>query len=120
MVFQMRDDVLDVIATEAELGKAPGQDLAEGIYTLPCSTTLTTSRAHVCRSFSAARSRRTSREEARAAVAASPGIVAASDLAHDVSSQLPKPPQDFARAGRTAPMETQLGGFLIWRRHCRT
>lgn len=35
MVFQLRDDVLDVIGTEAELGKPPGQDLAEGIYTLP-------------------------------------------------------------------------------------
>ncbi|MGH9029261.1 MAG: polyprenyl synthetase family protein [Acidimicrobiales bacterium] len=35
MVFQMRDDILDVIGTEGELGKLPGQDLAEGIYTLP-------------------------------------------------------------------------------------
>jgi heptaprenyl diphosphate synthase len=35
MVFQLRDDVLDVIGTEAELGKPAGQDLAEGIYTLP-------------------------------------------------------------------------------------
>jgi heptaprenyl diphosphate synthase len=35
MVFQIRDDVLDVIGTEKELGKPVGQDLAEGIYTLP-------------------------------------------------------------------------------------
>jgi heptaprenyl diphosphate synthase len=35
MLFQLRDDVLDVIGTEDELGKMPGQDLAEGIYTLP-------------------------------------------------------------------------------------
>jgi heptaprenyl diphosphate synthase len=35
MVFQVRDDILDVIGTEAELGKPAGQDLAEGIYTLP-------------------------------------------------------------------------------------
>ena len=35
MVFQVRDDILDVVATEAELGKPAGQDLAEGIYTLP-------------------------------------------------------------------------------------
>jgi heptaprenyl diphosphate synthase len=35
MVFQLRDDVLDVVATDEELGKAAGQDLAEGIYTLP-------------------------------------------------------------------------------------
>ena len=29
------DEILDVIGTEAELGKPAGQDLAEGIYTLP-------------------------------------------------------------------------------------
>ncbi|MDA8341427.1 MAG: polyprenyl synthetase family protein, partial [Actinomycetota bacterium] len=35
MLFQVRDDVLDVVGTEEELGKPAGQDLAEGIYTLP-------------------------------------------------------------------------------------
>ena len=40
MVFQIRDDVLDVVASEQELGKAPGQDLAEGIYTLPVQRAL--------------------------------------------------------------------------------
>jgi heptaprenyl diphosphate synthase len=35
VLFQMRDDVLDVVASEEELGKPAGQDLAEGIYTLP-------------------------------------------------------------------------------------
>jgi len=33
MVFQLRDDVLDIVAVEGELGKPAGQDLAEGIYT---------------------------------------------------------------------------------------
>ncbi len=35
MVFQIRDDILDVVASEEELGKLPGQDLMEGVYTLP-------------------------------------------------------------------------------------
>jgi heptaprenyl diphosphate synthase len=35
MVFQVRDDILDVIGTQATLGKPAGQDLAEGVYTLP-------------------------------------------------------------------------------------
>lgn len=35
MVFQLRDDVLDVVAVNGELGKPAGQDLAEGVYTLP-------------------------------------------------------------------------------------
>jgi heptaprenyl diphosphate synthase len=40
IVFQIRDDILDVIASEEEVGKAPGQDLAEGIYTLPVQRAL--------------------------------------------------------------------------------
>lgn len=35
MAFQLRDDVLDVVSFGDELGKPGGQDLAEGIYTLP-------------------------------------------------------------------------------------
>jgi heptaprenyl diphosphate synthase len=35
MIYQLRDDVLDIIATENQLGKPAGQDLAEGIYNLP-------------------------------------------------------------------------------------
>ena len=35
MIYQLRDDILDVVATDNELGKPAGQDLAEGIYNLP-------------------------------------------------------------------------------------
>jgi heptaprenyl diphosphate synthase len=35
MVFQIRDDVLDVVGTDAQLGKPAGNDLVEGVYTLP-------------------------------------------------------------------------------------
>jgi heptaprenyl diphosphate synthase len=35
MIYQLRDDVLDIIATDNQLGKPAGQDLAEGIYNLP-------------------------------------------------------------------------------------
>ncbi|MGD9798220.1 MAG: polyprenyl synthetase family protein [Acidimicrobiia bacterium] len=35
MTFQLVDDVLDLVATEAELGKPAGHDMAEGVYTLP-------------------------------------------------------------------------------------
>lgn len=40
MIFQVRDDILDVVGTEADLGKPAGQDIAEGIYTLPVLLTL--------------------------------------------------------------------------------
>ncbi|MEY4339037.1 MAG: hypothetical protein RLZ14_887 [Actinomycetota bacterium] len=40
MVFQIVDDVLDVIATDEELGKPAGHDMEEGVYTLPVLHTL--------------------------------------------------------------------------------
>jgi len=35
MAFQVVDDVLDLVSTDAELGKPAGHDMEEGVYTLP-------------------------------------------------------------------------------------
>jgi len=35
MAFQVVDDVLDLVATDGQLGKPAGNDLCEGVYTLP-------------------------------------------------------------------------------------
>jgi heptaprenyl diphosphate synthase len=35
MAFQIRDDILDTVSTDEELGKPAGNDLVEGVYTLP-------------------------------------------------------------------------------------
>jgi heptaprenyl diphosphate synthase len=35
LAFQLSDDIMDVAATSAELGKEPGVDMREGVYTLP-------------------------------------------------------------------------------------
>lgn len=35
MAFQIVDDILDIVATDEEAGKPTGNDLIEGIYTLP-------------------------------------------------------------------------------------
>jgi heptaprenyl diphosphate synthase len=35
MAFQLSDDIMDITATQLELGKEPGTDLREGVYTLP-------------------------------------------------------------------------------------
>ena len=40
MVFQVVDDVLDVTATDEQLGKPAGHDMVEGVYTLPVILTL--------------------------------------------------------------------------------
>jgi heptaprenyl diphosphate synthase len=44
MCFQVVDDVLDLTATDVTLGKPAGQDLLEGIYTLPVIYALTEDR----------------------------------------------------------------------------
>jgi heptaprenyl diphosphate synthase len=40
MVFQIVDDLLDITATEGQLGKPAGHDMVEGVYTLPVLRTL--------------------------------------------------------------------------------
>lgn len=42
MAFQIVDDILDVVGTDEQLGKPAGNDLAEGIYTLPILRALST------------------------------------------------------------------------------
>ncbi len=42
MAFQIVDDILDVVATDEELGKPAGHDLVEGVYTLPVIRALAT------------------------------------------------------------------------------
>ena len=40
MLFQIIDDILDLTATDEELGKPSGHDMEEGVYTLPVLHTL--------------------------------------------------------------------------------
>lgn len=40
MLFQVVDDLLDLTATDGQLGKPAGHDLVEGVYTLPVLRTL--------------------------------------------------------------------------------
>lgn len=41
MIFQIRDDVFDFLADKSTLGKEPGQDIVEGVYTLPVILAMT-------------------------------------------------------------------------------
>jgi heptaprenyl diphosphate synthase len=78
MVFQIRDDILDVIGTEAELGKGVGQDMERGVYTLPVLRTLSDS--DVGPELASLLGRpldKTKRDKARDMVASSGGIASA-------------------------------------------
>jgi heptaprenyl diphosphate synthase len=82
MVFQIRDDILDITATEGELLKPAGQDLAEGIYTLPALVALADPNSGPdLRELLGKPLAQPEREKARAIVADSPGIAAAVDEA---------------------------------------
>ena len=35
MAYQLSDDIMDITSSQIELGKEPGRDLREGVYTLP-------------------------------------------------------------------------------------
>lgn len=77
MVFQLRDDVLDLVATDGELGKPPGQDLAEGIYTLPVLLALADPGVGPeLRMLLGRRLELPEREKARAIVSESPAVAA--------------------------------------------
>jgi heptaprenyl diphosphate synthase len=51
MVFQIVDDILDVVATDEELGKPAGNDLVEGVYTLPVIRALASEGSETLRSL---------------------------------------------------------------------
>jgi heptaprenyl diphosphate synthase len=78
MVFQIRDDVLDITATEGELLKPAGQDLAEGIYTLPALVALADPESGPdLKALLGKPLDQPERDKARAIVAESSGIAAA-------------------------------------------
>ena len=91
MVFQIRDDILDVTATDGQLRKPAGQDLAEGIYTLPVLVALADPDAGPeLRALLGQPLAQPERDKARAIVMASAGIAAAVDVARGPTSRRAK------------------------------
>jgi heptaprenyl diphosphate synthase len=83
MVFQIVDDILDVIATDAELGKRAGHDMEEGVYTLPVLLTLAqqSTDSDELRSFLGKPLSQTERERALVIVRSHTGIQSAIESA---------------------------------------
>jgi heptaprenyl diphosphate synthase len=88
MLFQLRDDILDVVANEEELGKPAGQDLAEGIYTLPVLLALRDPEtAGELRPLLGQPLDQPERDKARAIVAGSPAIGATLAAGHRYAAE---------------------------------
>lgn len=84
IIFQLRDDILDITAVDGELGKPAGQDLAEGIYTLPTLIALEdpTIGPELAALLGSALDE-PEREKARSLVASSEGITVSLETARD-------------------------------------
>ncbi len=74
MAFQLIDDVLDLIATDEQLGKPAGHDLVEGVYTLPVLRALDMPEGEELRTLLGRPVEGAEWERARAVVRSSEGI----------------------------------------------
>lgn len=81
MAFQIVDDILDVVATDEQLGKPAGNDLLEGVYTLPVLRTVQTPAGDELRSLLGGELTVEARDRAREIVRAGAGVGEALDVA---------------------------------------
>jgi heptaprenyl diphosphate synthase len=81
--FQIVDDILDVIATDEQMGKPTGRDLAEGVYTLPVLQALQMREGDELRDLLGRPIEGPELDKARAIVGSSPGIAAAGEAVRD-------------------------------------
>ncbi|HEX6312148.1 MAG TPA: polyprenyl synthetase family protein [Acidimicrobiia bacterium] len=108
MCFQVVDDVLDITATDAALGKPAGQDLVEGVYTLPVIYALAESDALRTMLGQPVDADRLS--EARRLAAANGAVEAALGVAHDHAAKASKA---LAGAGGLDPGVCDALGRLV-------
>ncbi len=113
MIYQLRDDVLDITATENQLGKPAGQDLAEGIYNLPTLFALRDATVgDELRSLLGAVLNDADRERARKLVVATDGvaqtILAAQRFLDEADAALAVVPEPALRAGFSSLIRSLL------------
>lgn len=90
MAFQVVDDVLDVVATDHELGKPAGHDMAEGVYNLPVLHALAGPEGPELRTMLGGPLDETSRGRALTLVRQSNGVTSALQVARDYVDQAVK------------------------------
>jgi heptaprenyl diphosphate synthase len=81
--FQIVDDILDVIATDEQMGKPTGRDLAEGVYTLPVLRALQMREGDELRDLLGRPIEGPELDKARAIVGSSPGIASAAEAVRE-------------------------------------
>ena len=81
MAFQVIDDILDVVATDEQLGKPAGNDLVEGVYTLPVILAIAGPAGDELRGLLGGPIDPETRDRARRLVRSDPAILTATDTA---------------------------------------
>jgi len=81
MAFQVVDDILDVVASDEQLGKPAGNDMIEGVYSLPVIHTLRSSVGAELRPLLSEAMSEADRLAAIEIVRNGPGVAAAHDVA---------------------------------------
>ena len=109
-VFQIVDDILDITATDAQLGKPAGHDMVEGVYTLPVIRTLALGSASASELADLLGSPldAAAQDKALAIVRSSEGLASAVDAAREYVERAEAccddfPDSDASAALRTAP-----------------
>jgi heptaprenyl diphosphate synthase len=87
MAFQVVDDILDVVSTDEELGKPSGNDLVEGIYTLPVLFTLRSAEGTRLRGILGDKLDPDARDAARTIVRSNGGVGEALTVARDFAER---------------------------------
>ena len=119
MVYQLRDDILDVIDVNNKLGKPAGQDLAEGVYNIPTIYALASeSCGDQLRDILGGPLDDEQREQARKLVIASGGIdesiAAANAFIDQANVALAALPSERARQGLNDFLTSLMAEFPVY------
>ena len=109
MVFQIVDDILDVVATDEELGKPAGKDMMEGVYTLPVIRALAAESNEALRKLLGNPLSASEVEAARALVKGNGAVGAAKGVAREYAAMAAKAFDTVAAgAGTDVPVAAAL------------
>jgi heptaprenyl diphosphate synthase len=113
-VFQIVDDILDITATDEQLGKPAGHDMVEGVYTLPVLRTLALDNAAAAElaDLLGAPLDAASQDKALGIVRSNAGLGSALETAHEYVERAEGLCDDFPDSSATAALRAAPRALL--------
>ena len=114
MVFQIVDDILDITATDEQLGKPAGHDIVEGVYTLPVLRTLaeSTTAAQELGDLLGAPLDAVAQDEALGILRSNDGVASAVETAQEYVDRAVAACDDFPDSAATAALRAAPGALI--------